>query len=421
MDLYDLDIIDTHHHVGSLSYLGMYADGIFMSDVVADIDATQATLADVLFSPYFSYLLYVCGCPIYEQGSYQSMNNEQRLNWFKRLIPFLMRCRNTGQYIAVNTGCKQIHGISLDEAAEQPHLSLKLNESVTAAYKRGIYTFLRVQGERINLRTGLKPVHLGYLENRGLIPSPDERTLCSPILRVDDIMGINNVNELNFSHIRECCETAYNSVEDVKATVAHVFSQLRRQNVSAIKQLQAYTRTINFTLPSEKQAEYALQNGNKLIWQDYIHTLILECAQTYRLPYQIHTGMANLPESNPAYLRTVIEAYPKVNFILLHCYPYAQEAGYLARNYKNVYLDISWLVLQSPMVLTDVLRGWIGLVPAHKIMFSSDATTVEEFIGAHFMNLDCLNRVLQSVSCNKRYLAEQYLHKNAEVLYDLSL
>lgn len=97
-----------------------------------------------------------------------------------------------------------------------------------------------------------------------------------------------------------------------------------------------------------------------------------------KLPFQFHTGLGdtdiNLVKSNPAYMQPLIEAYPEVNFVLLHsAYPYTRDAGYLAAHYPNVYLDIGEVF---PMLSMDgqeaVLRHALELVPTCKILWSTD-------------------------------------------------
>jgi hypothetical protein len=77
---------------------------------------------------------------------------------------------------------------------------------------------------------------------------------------------------------------------------------------------------------------------------DMITNIACQISGEYGVPIQFHTGLGDndirLPKANPAYLQTLIEAYPKAKFILLHSgYPYTREAGYLATVYDNVYLD----------------------------------------------------------------------------------
>lgn len=96
------------------------------------------------------------------------------------------------------------------------------------------------------------------------------------------------------------------------------------------------------------------------------------------LPFQFHTGLGDvdidLVKSNPAYLQPLIEAFPNVDFVILHSsYPYTREAGYLAANYANAWLDIGEVF---PMISRhgqeSVLRHALELTPASKILWSTD-------------------------------------------------
>jgi predicted TIM-barrel fold metal-dependent hydrolase len=58
--------------------------------------------------------------------------------------------------------------------------------------------------------------------------------------------------------------------------------------------------------------------------------------------------------------------------MLLHCYPYEREAGYLAQAFNNVYLDgglsINYLGARSASFIGRLLE----LAPFRKILYSSD-------------------------------------------------
>ena len=96
------------------------------------------------------------------------------------------------------------------------------------------------------------------------------------------------------------------------------------------------------------------------------------------LPFQFHTGLGdtdiNLVKANPAYMQAVIEAYPNVDFVMLHsAYPYTREAGYMAANFANAWLDIGEVF---PMLSREgeeaVLRQALELTPTSKILWSTD-------------------------------------------------
>jgi predicted TIM-barrel fold metal-dependent hydrolase len=69
------------------------------------------------------------------------------------------------------------------------------------------------------------------------------------------------------------------------------------------------------------------------------------------LPVQVHTGFGDsdlsMPRASPGYLKPLIERFQATSFVLLHCYPFVREAGWLAYVYANVYFDLS-LTIPDP-------------------------------------------------------------------------
>ena len=60
-------------------------------------------------------------------------------------------------------------------------------------------------------------------------------------------------------------------------------------------------------------------------------------------PLQFHVGFGDrdcdLHTTNPLYLLDFLRRSGDTPIMLLHCYPYEREAGYLAQAFNNVYLD----------------------------------------------------------------------------------
>src|SRR2546421_12993651 len=73
-----------------------------------------------------------------------------------------------------------------------------------------------------------------------------------------------------------------------------------------------------------------------------------------------------------------------VPVMLLHCYPYHREAGYLTQAFGNVYCDVGLAVnyvgVRAPAVLAETLE----LAPFAKLLYSSDAWGLPEldYLGA---------------------------------------
>jgi predicted TIM-barrel fold metal-dependent hydrolase len=118
------------------------------------------------------------------------------------------------------------------------------------------------------------------------------------------------------------------------------------------------------------------------------------------LPLQIHTGFGDtdldLHRCNPALLTGFLRlAEPwGTPVVLLHCYPYHREAGYLAQMFPNVFFDVgeavNYLGAQSAQVVAESLE----LGPFGKQLYSSDAWGPAEL---HFLGARLWRRAMASV------------------------
>ena len=94
-------------------------------------------------------------------------------------------------------------------------------------------------------------------------------------------------------------------------------------------------------------------------------------------PLQFHVGFGDrdcdLHRANPLYLLDFLRRSGDTPIVLLHCYPYEREAGYLAQAFNNVYLDgglsVNHLGARAPAFIARLLE----LAPFRKIVYSSDA------------------------------------------------
>ena len=97
------------------------------------------------------------------------------------------------------------------------------------------------------------------------------------------------------------------------------------------------------------------------------------------LPVQIHTGFGDpdvdLRRADPLLLRGFCELTQEraVPVMLLHCYPYHRQAGYLAHAYPHVYLDVGLAINHVGARAAAVVAESLELAPFGKVLFSSDA------------------------------------------------
>jgi hypothetical protein len=143
------------------------------------------------------------------------------------------------------------------------------------------------------------------------------------------------------------------------------------------------------------------------------------------LPVQIHTGFGDadllLPRADPSLLKPVFERFADTNFVLLHCYPFVRQAGWLASVYANVFIDLS-LTIPHVSRPAAALAEALELAPLSKLLYASDAVrTPELYLLAARWWRDALAEVLGallSVRAAQRG-AELVLRENALALYRL--
>ncbi len=158
-----------------------------------------------------------------------------------------------------------------------------------------------------------------------------------------------------------------------------------------------------------------------------------ELAAAREVPLQFHTGFGDadidLPLADPALLRPLMvdprtEACP---IVLLHCYPFAGAAAYLAGLYPQVHLDLSLAIPLAEPIAERLVRETLALCPASKLLAASDGHSYPEM---HWWGAVVWRRALGRVLAAEMrsggldepaaiHLAERLLGGNARDLYHL--
>lgn len=111
---------------------------------------------------------------------------------------------------------------------------------------------------------------------------------------------------------------------------------------------------------------------------------VLWCGIDRGLPVQIHTGFGDrdlrLAAADPALLQPFLAAAePRgVPVVLLHCYPYHRQAGWLAQVFPQVYVDVGLAVAQIGARADALLGEFCELTPFGKLLFSTDGYRLPE-------------------------------------------
>jgi uncharacterized protein len=143
------------------------------------------------------------------------------------------------------------------------------------------------------------------------------------------------------------------------------------------------------------------------------------------LPLQVHVGFGDsdlhLQRADPSYLKPLVERFAETPFVLLHCYPFVREAGWLAHVYPNVWLDLS-LTIPHVWRSAGVVREALELAPISKLLYASDAARTPElfFLAARWWREALGEVLLEALPAGQAEEAgSAILRENALELYRL--
>lgn len=149
------------------------------------------------------------------------------------------------------------------------------------------------------------------------------------------------------------------------------------------------------------------------------------------IPLQLHVGFgdrdSDLHATNPLHLLDFLRGSGNTPIMLVHCYPYEREAGYLAQAFNNVYLDgglaINHLGARSASLIARLLEQ----APFRKILYSSDGIGPAElhYLGARLWRngiRDVLNAFIERdewAEADAIRVVDLIAHGNARRVYRL--
>lgn len=223
-------------------------------------------------------------------------------------------------------------------------------------------------------------------------------------------------------------------------------SDLRGRGIVGLKSVIAYRSGLQLEAVDRATAaaayvgvqEAAKRDGGRLRIEskpllDHLVVIAVEESARQGVPIQFHTGLGDpdldLTKVDPAALRLIFsDRFRAAPIVLLHTgYPYVRSLAYLAAMFPNVYADMGEAILFAAGEATEITRELLGLAPASKILFSTDASLVPElyWVGAR-LGRRALGRVLDEHiadgALDERTAldwAERILWRNSERVYGL--
>lgn len=211
-----------------------------------------------------------------------------------------------------------------------------------------------------------------------------------------------------------------------RAFLARTFEVIAAGGCRGLKDMAAKIRKLRFEVRSDSEVSFdgvdSLEEA--MIFQDWLWHELCKLASDYKWPWQVHTGTTTLLDSNPLPLEPAIERYPNVKWVMIHCWPYLSETGYLARQHRNVWVDVCWLPMLNPHFFRRAIMEWLQYVPHHKIHCGHDAHSVEVAAGSSLVMREILEEILTQHWANSGLtedevmgIAHDLLHNNAVDVY----
>ena len=171
----------------------------------------------------------------------------------------------------------------------------------------------------------------------------------------------------------------------------------------------------------------AYRGGLDRVCESVVTALEANEATGEPLPVQVHCGFGDsdlwLARADPSHLKPLIERFAETTFVLLHCYPFVREAGWLAHVYGNVFFDLS-LTIPHVSRPSEMVRQALELAPVSKLLYASDAARTPElyFLAAKWWRealAEALGETLDSADSERA--ARRILRDNALAVYRLNV
>ena len=301
---------------------------------------------------------------------------------WKIFAPYWRWVRATGYTQGIMEGIRDLYGIEeLNEDTIEP-----ITEAMQALYKPGFYR--QVLQDRCNLE--LSVLNMEDLQEV-------DRELFLPLPRLNRFSMLRSAGQI------DAIEKDYNvSVGDLDGyieVIRQVCQQWDQARVAGVKMSQSYHRRMDFTERKREDAapifdrlrrgeEFDLESPEGVLLEDYIVFECCRAAMDANLTVQFHQGMragnfGSMEGCSPAPLAELFKTFRQVRFDLSHSgYPYLREGAVLAKTFSNVYLDMSWIHIISPVGTQVDLKEWIRMVPYNKIIaYGDDVRHVEAVYG----------------------------------------
>ncbi len=416
--LAEIPISCSHEHWGSLTPIG-FVDAGFVADLKPGaLPDRRTTMADLLIDPYMAGSLAGNGLKLRQ--------NLEPGEEFRELSEILQDLRVKGTYQALRLGILFAYNYDLQSFDQEQFI----NASRMIGEQYGnLFSWYRKLMSKAGLTNLIRPVQPEfYFADFKTGPALEELSFTSTLLRIDPFLDFWKTSHPRRDFLAEKLGIDPVDGPSWRSFLEKMFSHAADRDCLGIKQLQAYTRSLDFEEVKESGVRFRgdLSGQEVKRFQDWLMHILCELANHRKWPHQIHVGTHNHPHSNPLPLQKLASRYPNQKIIMLHCWPYLDEAGFLAQAHPNVYIDTCWQPILNPDFLRKSMDTWLGYIPLSKWTMSNDSTSVEMATGASMISRRVLGEALSKKQkqsgisdAELREIAAQLLNNNAVGIYGI--
>jgi predicted TIM-barrel fold metal-dependent hydrolase len=225
-----------------------------------------------------------------------------------------------------------------------------------------------------------------------------DRSLFLPMPRLNRFSMVASLDEVHT--LERDYGVHIDSLADHVAAIRSACAGWAQAGVAGVKLSQSYRRRMDFLPRQEgdvrpvfeallRDEPPGLDSPAGRALEDY---LVFECcraASELGLTIQFHIGLragnwGGLEGASPAPMVALLQAFPQARFDFSHSgYPYLREGAVLAKTFPNVYLNLSWIHIVSPVGVRSALKEWLRMVPYNKIIGYGDDVYYPEIVYGH--------------------------------------
>lgn len=405
-DLNDIPNFCSHEHWGSIASIGSMSEG-FRADVIAGAVPTRATtLTDLVVEPYLAGAMQENGLNV---SGIDGAGPVEALDPYR---PGLKRLRSNGAYQSTRRGVLFAYGFDIDgdNAAAMGEVSERIGkhyESLFEWYERLM--------NRAHFSELIRPVHpLYYLRQASAVTAKQEASLMRTVMRIDPFLDMCDRASPHFVSLVQASGIKPHDAASFRRLLDWFFDLAVSAGAVGIKQLQAYTRDLSFERRDDASVWFGDEPSpdRRRVFQDWVMHECCSRADDLGWPHQVHVGTHNVPHSTPSPLGVLAERYRRQKLVLLHGWPFVNEAAALVNRWPNVFVDACWLVVLDPAYFRRAMQFWMSEVPSNRITCGNDGTTIEMAVGSSLIARDILGELV-----TPRSQAVDVLHNNAVALY----